>query len=207
MSSKRKTHFAGTPIAQPFFQDPGLFDRDWGRSYRILYPWRAIFADGTQLQQFNEKGKETLFKEVLKLAAEGRRLIKFEVGPVALNLIDGSFTIYFHSSKSTVKLYGSSLAEAFEEWGIDERLRKQLIYFRRVKRQFEWSFRDKQGEEWSNPPYVVYALGWHCRIPKEIMSKEEQEKYPEGRNVKHVLFIHPDFKDRDNPDPEMLVFL
>jgi len=138
-------------------------------SYKIQFPWTARFKDGSELRQFNIDGSENLFKKVL----ERRDLTEFEVGPVTVDLRDGSFLIH------GVKLTGSCGVEAFEEWGIDERLPKRIIYFRRVKRDFDSATLQEKKD-----PYVVYAVGWQALIPPD-------EKHPNGCNVKHIVFIHP----------------
>jgi len=139
-------------------------------SYKIQFPWTARFKDDSELQQFNMDGSENLFKKVL----ERRDLTEFEVGPVTVNLRDGSFIIH------GVKLTGSCGVEAFEEWGIDERLSKRIIYFRRVKRDFDAATLQEKRD-----PYVVYAVGWQATIPPD-------QNYPQERNVKHIVYIHPD---------------
>ena len=136
----------------------------------VRYPWQAYFKDGSALSQFEPDGSEVLFRKVLDRALDVER---FQVGPVTVDLRDGSFIL--HRMGDFVKVTGSSYVEAFEEWGIDERVPKRLIYFRRVARQFGIGG-DVPKERVA--PYVVYAVGWQATV--------------QDRNVKHIIFIHPD---------------
>jgi len=131
--------------------------------YEIQFPWLARFKDGSELPQFSKDGSENLFRKVLDRQDD---LATFRVGPVTVDLYDGSFLIH------GIKLTGSCEVQAFDEWGIDERLPKRLIYFRRPTREM-----DIQSLREVRAPYVVYGVGWQATI--------------EGRNVKHVVFIHP----------------
>jgi hypothetical protein len=135
-------------------------------AYKVKYPWQAYFKDGSTLRQFKPDGSEILFREVLNRVLDVER---FHVGPVTVDLRGGSFLLKAGGS-CAVKITGSSFVDAFEEWGVDERLPKRLIYFRRVTRQF--------GGLLPATPYVVYAVGWQATV--------------QGRNVKHIIFIHPD---------------
>jgi len=132
--------------------------------YEITYPWVAYFRDGSTLSQFGPDGSETLFRKILDRCGD---LERFQVGPITVDLRDGSFTMH------GIKLTGSSCVENFEEWGIDERIPKRLIYFRRVARKF--GIGDVAKEE---AVCVVYAVGWQATL--------------NGRNVKHILYLHPD---------------
>lgn len=131
--------------------------------YQIQYPWTAIFKDGSTLTQFNSDNSENLFRLVLDRQDD---LVKFTVGPITVDLSDGSFTV------GGLKLYGSSNADGYEEWGINEKIPKRLIYFRRVKRTFDAQSLDQSSI------YIVYCVGWQATV--------------DFHNVQHVMYLHPD---------------
>lgn len=142
--------------------------------YEVKYPWRAYFKDGSTLSQFEPDGSEVLFRKVLDRTLD---LERFQVGPVTVDLRDGSFLL-----PGGVRVTGSSRVDGFEEWGIDERLPKRLIYFRRVARQFAGGDLPKEVAA----PYVVYAVGW------QVTLESSEVRTAASRNVKHIVFIHPD---------------
>jgi hypothetical protein len=148
--------------------------------YEVKYPWRAYFKDGSTLSQFEPDGSENLFRKVLDRTLD---LERFQVGiwpPIAtVDLRDGSFLL-----PNGVRVTGSSRVDGFEEWGVDERLPKRLIYFRRVARQFGAGGGDAPKE--LGTPYVVYAVGWQATL------EYSEVRTATPRNVKHILFIHPD---------------
>ena len=130
-------------------------------AYEITYPWTARFRDGSELRQFNSDGSENLFRLVLDRQHD---LELFSVGPVSVDLRDGSFNI------KDIKLIGSSSLDGFEEWGVDENLAKRIIYFRRLTRSLTGPFAGKV-------THIIYAVGWQATV--------------NGRNVKHIVYIHP----------------
>jgi len=139
-------------------------------AYEIQFPWLARFKDGSELPQFNSDGSENLFRKVLDRQND---LVTFQVGPVTVDIRDGSFIVH------NIKITGSSEAEGFEEWGVDERLAKRIIYFRRVTRKFGATDLKEEG-----PPYIVYGVGWQATI-------RGPETPTHVKNVKHLVFIHP----------------
>jgi len=158
-------------------------------AYEIQFPWLARFKDGSELPQFNTDGSENLFRRVLDRQND---LVTFRVGPVTVDLRDGSFLVH------GTRLYGSSEVEKFEEWGIDERLPKRIIYFRRVTRKFGAANLKEEGL-----PYIVYGVGWQATIPEskvnvfspedssEVLFPQFRDHVVKGRNVKHVIYLHP----------------
>jgi len=145
--------------------------------YPRLIPWMARFERGSTLSQFDpSSGKETLFREVL-LRELKDDLLNFTVGNVTLDMKEGSFII--HENGKAFKLIPScgKVKEMMDEYGLEEERRrsklqgqilKRLIYFRRRSTDFGADVK---------PDRIVYALGWQATV--------------DGRNVKHILYIHP----------------
>ena len=130
--------------------------------YEVKYPWLARFSDGSELRQF-ENGQEILFRKVLDRQAE---LISFSVGPVTVNLVDGSFTLRWGG-----RLRFSCGISGQEEQALDASVPKRIIYFRRVTRVFNADTLKQ------NEIQIVYAVGWQATL--------------NARNVKHIAYIHP----------------
>ena len=123
--------------------------------------WRAYFKGQHVLEQYDSKGKERLFKEVLDRQDE---LEKFELvgnGEIyQVNLITGEFFIK-----------GVKFLPATEtELGVYHRdVKYRIIYYRRIQTTVSQT---KVGK----PNLLCYLLGWQATI--------------DGKNIQRIMQIH-----------------
>lgn len=130
-----------------------------------MLKWRAYFKGCSVLEQYNNQGKEVLFKNVLDRQEDLEKFELINEGKIyQINLKTGMVTI------NGVEIF--LITE--QELGIPLRDAKyRIIYYKRMQTNFTVQKLEK-------PKLFCYLLGWQTTIA--------------NRNIQRVLQIFPDGK-------------
>lgn len=130
-----------------------------------MLKWRAYFNGGRVLEQFDSKGKEKLFREVLDRQEDLEKVELVGNGEIyQVNLITGEFFI------KGIKF----LPITETELGIYHRnVKYRIIYYKRKQTTITQTTTRE-------PTLVCYLLGWQATI--------------NGKSIKRIMHIYPSGK-------------
>lgn len=129
--------------------------------------WSAVLEDGSVINQYDETGKEVLFKEVLEVQD---RLINFALYNKNLNV---AYVVDLKHGCIHFTMPGIPFVGAREDMLRNDDEQYRLIYFREVERTFGSNLEEIDSAK------IIFFLGF-------------QYTDKNGRNHKRMIRIHPD---------------
>jgi hypothetical protein len=148
-----------------------------------LFQWRAYFKNGEILSQRDG------FHFVTDVLPRAEELTVFSLAngdgkdEFSVDLCSGDFFI----RSAWLSSLGVQFSKHVEsEYPINVPMRP--IFFRRTTREFDLSSFKQVSE------HFVYAIGWQATVEIPVLDEGATQWRVERKNVKHILYIHPDGK-------------